>query len=277
VVENGSTDNGPEIVQEFSDTRIRLAVSTKCGPGVARNFGLGLSSGKWILFLDADDLIEPGYLYEKLKTASALPQSGIVAGCWHEFVDGNRISTTLKSPAAYERSTAELCNSAIAYAPWALHAAIVRKAILPDVGAWPEELDGLPSEDAAFWFPLICTTDVAWSADAGALYRTQTGNSRNEIAEIEKWAHAAAATIDRNVRIWMDKKPGLTHEQTANIFRVFENLYRTALTRHDRRAAAAMLQLASQRLNASSSDNPAINIRKLVGLKLFNLIRFGLI
>ncbi len=46
VVENGSTDDGPEIVRQFPDPRIRLVVSPKQGPGAARNVGLAHATGE---------------------------------------------------------------------------------------------------------------------------------------------------------------------------------------------------------------------------------------
>src|ERR1700735_4941661 len=62
VVENGSTDEGPNVVRQFNDPRIHLMESPKRGPGAARNLGLERARGEWILFLDADDLIERDYL-----------------------------------------------------------------------------------------------------------------------------------------------------------------------------------------------------------------------
>ena len=106
VVENGSTDNGPELVRQFADARIRLDVSPKQGPGAARNFGLGLATGEWILFLDADDLIEADYLAQKLETAKNCPQAGIIAGRWQEFVEGKPQQLSMRIPAAYSRTTA---------------------------------------------------------------------------------------------------------------------------------------------------------------------------
>ena len=158
-----------------------------------------------------------------------------------------------------------------------MHAAIIRKTLIQTAGSWPEELDRLPSEDAAFWFPLICQTTVAWATDAAAIYRVQTASSRNKIADVEKWGQAAAKTIERNVRTWKESKMELRPEESANIFRVFENLYRIALKQRDRKAASAILRHAAEKLQCCNSNNLAIKARKVVGLRMFNLIRFGLI
>jgi glycosyltransferase involved in cell wall biosynthesis len=88
VVENGSSDNGPEIVRQFSDRRVRLAVSPRQGPGAARNVGLVQATGEWILFLDADDLLTPHFLEERLGLLIDHPQADLLVGCWEEFFDG---------------------------------------------------------------------------------------------------------------------------------------------------------------------------------------------
>ena len=62
VVDDGSTDDGPETVSRFKDPRIRLLRQANQGPGVARNTGLSLARGKYVAFLDADDEYLPSFL-----------------------------------------------------------------------------------------------------------------------------------------------------------------------------------------------------------------------
>lgn len=62
VVNDGSTDNGPEIVKGFQDNRITLIHQDNAGPGTARNTGLKASAGKYVVFLDADDEFMPDFL-----------------------------------------------------------------------------------------------------------------------------------------------------------------------------------------------------------------------
>lgn len=55
IVENGSTDNTTVICENFlNDKRINLLHSEK-GVSEARNTGMRLAKGKWLIFLDADD------------------------------------------------------------------------------------------------------------------------------------------------------------------------------------------------------------------------------
>ena len=63
-VDDGSTDKSPEILKEYAekDDRFRIITQTNIGLGGARNRGLDKANGKYLSFLDADDIFEPGML-----------------------------------------------------------------------------------------------------------------------------------------------------------------------------------------------------------------------
>lgn len=84
VVDDGSTDNGGEIVDAFADDRIELLKQSNQGPGAARNAGISAATSKYIAFLDADDEWYPWYLENTLK---AIEQNDVtlVATMYHEW------------------------------------------------------------------------------------------------------------------------------------------------------------------------------------------------
>ena len=58
-VNDGSTDNGLEIINRFKSSRVKVfSLKSNLGPSAARNVGIQNSRGKYIYFLDADDAIE---------------------------------------------------------------------------------------------------------------------------------------------------------------------------------------------------------------------------
>ena len=59
IVDDGSTDNSFEIVNNIKDDRIRLMRQENGGPSKARNTGAKRACGEWIVFLDADDELLP--------------------------------------------------------------------------------------------------------------------------------------------------------------------------------------------------------------------------
>lgn len=73
IVNDGSTDDGVEIVQQYAknDGRIRIIHIPNSGVSKARNIGLKHAEGRWIQFLDGDDLIDAGYLTEAVALADS--------------------------------------------------------------------------------------------------------------------------------------------------------------------------------------------------------------
>ncbi len=62
VVDDGSTDNGPDVVRQYADLRLRLIKQANAGPGAARNRGIKESNAKYVAFLDSDDEWLPNFL-----------------------------------------------------------------------------------------------------------------------------------------------------------------------------------------------------------------------
>lgn len=67
VVDDGSTDAAAEIIQSYTDPRIRLIRQSHQGVSAARNTGLDAARGEYITFLDSDDLYYPDFLQSMLQ------------------------------------------------------------------------------------------------------------------------------------------------------------------------------------------------------------------
>ncbi|MBQ8822356.1 MAG: glycosyltransferase [Lachnospiraceae bacterium] len=59
-VDDGSTDASREILQKYEkkDARIRVLSQEKSGAGPARNLGMSVAKGEYLLFLDSDDIFD---------------------------------------------------------------------------------------------------------------------------------------------------------------------------------------------------------------------------
>lgn len=76
LVDDGSTDNTPQICEQYreKDKRIRLLHKVNGGVGSSRNAGLSMATGDYLLFIDDDDWIDKDYienLYDLLKRKKA--------------------------------------------------------------------------------------------------------------------------------------------------------------------------------------------------------------
>lgn len=68
-VDDGSTDGSYAVMKNAAlrDKRIQLFQQPNSGAGVARNVGLGKTSGDYVIFLDADDIISPELVERQLE------------------------------------------------------------------------------------------------------------------------------------------------------------------------------------------------------------------
>lgn len=72
IIDDCSNDNTDEIVSSFADSRIRYFKNeTNYGAAVSRNKALREANGRWIAFLDSDDLWLPTKLEEQLAFMKA--------------------------------------------------------------------------------------------------------------------------------------------------------------------------------------------------------------
>ena len=67
LVDDCSTDNSLSLARSFDDERIRIFQNeTNSGAAVSRNYALKMAKGKWIAFLDSDDLWVPEKLEKQI-------------------------------------------------------------------------------------------------------------------------------------------------------------------------------------------------------------------
>ena len=69
LVNDGSTDGSEAVCKKYCSrypSRIRSITTENGGLGAARNVGLGLAQGEFVLFLDSDDTLSPGAVSEIL-------------------------------------------------------------------------------------------------------------------------------------------------------------------------------------------------------------------
>lgn len=78
IIDDGSRDGTERVVRSFSDPRIRFFRKENGGPASARNVGLKMAQGKWIAFLDSDDLWLPEKLDIQIKVATEHPSAGLI-------------------------------------------------------------------------------------------------------------------------------------------------------------------------------------------------------
>ena len=75
VIDDGSTDDTPQVIQSFSARGVTGISQPNQGEGAACNAGIRQARGRYIFWLDADDQLAPGALPKLLRTLEANPNA----------------------------------------------------------------------------------------------------------------------------------------------------------------------------------------------------------
>ncbi len=84
VVDDGSTDETQSVLESFKDRIYYLCQDNK-GPSAARNTGIKVARGKYIAFLDSDDLWTDGKLQQQVEIMETYPDVGLLSGDMQRF------------------------------------------------------------------------------------------------------------------------------------------------------------------------------------------------
>jgi glycosyltransferase involved in cell wall biosynthesis len=79
VVNDGSTDKGPDLVRAMKDPRIKVVDQANSGVTAARNRGIAEARAELIAFLDADDEWEPDFLETIMHLKNKFPSCEVCA------------------------------------------------------------------------------------------------------------------------------------------------------------------------------------------------------
>lgn len=135
VVDDGSTDDSKAVAESFlSDSRVHYIHQTNMGLSAARNTGVRAARGKYIKFLDADDLILPGGLESQVEFLEKNAAVGVVVGA-HHWVDeqGNHLAT-IHLPLGRISAEEVLVRN------WPIHAGLYRSAWVRKTGGFDTQL-----------------------------------------------------------------------------------------------------------------------------------------
>jgi glycosyltransferase involved in cell wall biosynthesis len=89
VVNDGSTDDGPQIVGQIGDPRVRLIHQPNAGVSAARNRGIEEARCDVVGFLDADDELSPEFLAVIMRMRQDYPRAQVFATSYEIVQEGS--------------------------------------------------------------------------------------------------------------------------------------------------------------------------------------------
>lgn len=132
VVDDGSTDESPEIARKFG-SRVQVIVTENRGGNHARNQALRAARGEWMQFLDADDYLES----EKIAQQFAETDGGVEADVIYSPTWIEDLGQKTRELSAIDTSL-DLYSQWLAWQIPQTGGALWRKNALDTIGGWKE-------------------------------------------------------------------------------------------------------------------------------------------
>lgn len=176
IVDDGSSDRTQEWVGNLTDARIKGVVQINQGVAVARNQGIALASGKYIAFLDSDDLWKPTKLEKQVECLEENPDVGLV-NTWIENIDeqGNYL-TTVQTPESGSNAWNQIIEENLILCG---SVPMIRRSCFEDVGVFDTNL--LSAEDWDMWIRIAAKYSFAVIREPLVSYRQHLKSKSNNL------------------------------------------------------------------------------------------------
>jgi len=184
VVDDGSTDDTRERIEKWTefDSRFKDIRQGNRGVSAARNNGLKNSRGRFIQFLDADDLLDEFKIERQLVFLNAHPVTDIVYGRAKsigpdDIYDTGSFENTADIDWLPEIRGDDALRSLVR-SPFPTHCALVRRSVIDDIGLFDESKRYC--EDWYYWIQCAAAgkrfryEDIEGTV---AYYRTHSGSA----------------------------------------------------------------------------------------------------
>ena len=172
VIDDGSTDGSPEVIETFADSDVRLRPIYQENRGLTRSLNRGIAEarGRLIARMDADDVSLPDRLEKQVAYLNAHADVGIVGGMTrHVNADGVEMGGAWPSWSPPDlngwRTLFEnvLCHPTV----------VMRRDVLDRLGLGPYHAEILYAQDYELW--------------TRALFETKIANLPDVVLERRKW------------------------------------------------------------------------------------------
>ncbi|HAM50142.1 MAG TPA: glycosyltransferase family 2 protein [Nitrospiraceae bacterium] len=172
IVNDGSTDRGPEIVRSVKDPRVTVIDQLNAGVSMARNRGIEAARGELLAFLDADDEWRPDFLATILRLHDRYPDAGLYASAYQILSRANKMTDprfkALPSPPWEGIIPSYFRSAALGMPPVWTSASCAPLRVLVEVGGF--KAGKRMGEDVDLWGRIAIRYPVAFSFQKGAVY-----------------------------------------------------------------------------------------------------------
>lgn len=207
-INDGSTDNSLEILENFAslDPRIRIISQKNSGIVKVLNRGISEAKGKYIARMDADDVSFPNRFADQVKVLEEHPDTVLVAGLFEVIdQDSEFLYRELVLPTDQDLKRSLYLRNPIAHG-----SAMFRKSVVEKIGGY-RDLYG-PTEDLDLWMRLA--NEGEFEAVPTPVYRWRMNQNGLTLTNNKESISQSKGHIERH---WQAELPGtLTRKQVIH-------------------------------------------------------------
>jgi len=201
VIDNSSSDHTSQVIKSIKNSALsKYTIQNEGIIARSRNLAIQKAQGRWLAFLDADDV----WLPRKLEVVHdiILKNSDIIGVCHDEWkiVNGakeKRLHYKPSKPDLYEF----LLFHGNCLSP---SATVVRKDVAKNIGGFSTKEDFITVEDYEFWIRLSREGKIYFSDEVLGEYHI---HSKNASGKLDAHAHALIAVGEYHLNLWFQENP----------------------------------------------------------------------
>lgn len=188
VIDDGSVDDTGALLASIHDSRVRLLCQDHGGVARARNRGLEVARGKFITFLDADDMWTADKLALQVEALLSDPAAGAVYS-WTAFFDQSGRYLFAKEPGYHSGDVyAELL---VTFFLASGSNVLARRECIESMGPFDQSAE--PVEDWEYWLRVAKTWRFALAPRYQILYRFTAASASAAVERYQRAVERVAA------------------------------------------------------------------------------------
>ncbi|RKF67987.1 glycosyltransferase [Rahnella variigena] len=118
IVNDGSTDATGNLIRDVCDNRFILIEQENQGVYAARNAALDIHRGEWVIFLDADDDVKDGFIYERWQDAINTQADVMIFNAWRTGSSSSKTAVHVKQPYGKNLSGHDWIRHCVTHREW---------------------------------------------------------------------------------------------------------------------------------------------------------------
>ena len=167
IINDGSTDQSLEIIQSYTDERIKLINQANAGLPISLNRAIVVAKGQYLARQDADDISLPSRLAEQAAYLDEHPTCALLGSWANILLDNSPTDRALQHP----HLNGDIALKLLFFNCFVHSSVMIRKCALEKSGLYPEERNKFPPEDYDLWLRISKSFEVANIPKALLQYR----------------------------------------------------------------------------------------------------------